>query len=184
MCFHKIMTMTQLKKILKNGSSSQKAGWNCKKDLASWDRLDSVWKSDSQRFPKVHSTHKIPTFFLIKAQSRQFINPRAGHQLCKWCNRGPWSFCRKPSGLGDWALSLDTVRQVSVHRLSEDCDPVSLALGISGRPRNLLMTSSLLMTAVAFNSSPLLSPKLSVSLGWLPPTSFVFEEKVWPFSHW
>lgn len=105
LCFCKITMM--LKRILKNWSSSQKDCWNCKTDLASWDRLDS--ERASQRFLRELSTHKIPTFFPIKAQRQQFINPCAGHQLRQGCSRGPWSFCRKPSGPGAWVLSLGTL---------------------------------------------------------------------------
>lgn len=180
LCFCKITMM--LKRILKNGSSSQKDCWNCKTDLASWDRLDS--ERASQRFLRELSTHKIPTFFPHQS-------PKAAvHKSLCWPPASP-GVQQRPlillqETIWPWSLSAFTghVRQVSVHWLSNDCDPVSLALGIPGQPRNLLMTSSSLMTAVAFNSSLLLSPKLSVSLGWLPPTSFVFEEKVWPFSHW
>lgn len=165
-------------RILKSSCPSSQKCWNCKKDLPK-DRLHFIWKYDSQRILYVLFTQRIPNFFFIKAQSHQFINPLCWTPALQGrATLRSLIISQKTACPGDWALSPNTIRQATVRWLGKDCDRLFLALGTPGRPRHWMMTSSLLMTAVAFNNRSLLSTRLSVSLGWLPPTSFVFEEKI------
>lgn len=173
--------MTQLKETrrTKNGSSSQKDSGAVRK-IRPPTAGSAVWKSDSQRLLKVLSTHKGPAFFFIRAQSHQFLSPLRRPPGWKHGATKSLILLQETVSPCTRALSPDTIWQATatVYWLGENCDPVSLALGLPGRPGNSVMTSSLFMATVAFSSGPLLSTMLSVSLGPLPPTSFVFEEKV------